>query len=231
MFADDSNVFTSGPNLKDIETIMNNEIPLLIDWLRANRLSLNVDKTHVMIFGPPKKTKPPDTNIYIEGKILEVVKSTKFLGLILDSGLTWKNHIHLLSTKIAKSIGIISLARQTLTKKSLIQLYYSFIFPYLSYCTVVWGKNFESTLWPIFRLQKISLRIIGSIPRRGTTSTLCKNNKILKLPDIYTLSVSIFMFNYKNSLLPESFNNLFQENNQVHPYQTRNRNNLRPPPN
>ena len=37
------------------------------------------------------------------------------------------------------------------------------------------------------------------------------------------------MYNYKNSLLPESFNNLFQENSQVHPYQTRNRNNLRPP--
>ena len=162
-------------------------------------------------------------------KCLEVVKSTKFLGLILDSGLTWKNHIHLLSTKIAKSIGIISLARQTLTRKSLIQLYYSFIFTYLSYCTVIWGKNFDSTLWPILRLQKISLRIIGNIPRRGTTATLCKNHKILKLPEIYTLSVSIFMYNYKNSLLPESFNNLFRENSQVHPYQTRNRNNLRPP--
>ena len=61
MFADDSNVFSSGPNPKDIETLLNNEIPLLIDWLRANRLSLNVDKTHIMIFGPnpPKKNLTP----------------------------------------------------------------------------------------------------------------------------------------------------------------------------
>ena len=41
MFADDSNVFSSGPNLQDIESLMNSELPLLIDWLRANRLSLN----------------------------------------------------------------------------------------------------------------------------------------------------------------------------------------------
>jgi hypothetical protein len=52
MFADDSNVFSSGPNPKNIETLLNAEIPLLIDWLRDNRLSLNVDKMHIMIFGP-----------------------------------------------------------------------------------------------------------------------------------------------------------------------------------
>jgi hypothetical protein len=151
------------------------------------------------------------------------------LGLILDSGLTWKNHIRLLTTKIAKSIGIICLARQTLTKKSLIQLYYSFVFPYLYYCTIIWGKNYDATLWPLLRLQKISLRIIGNISRRNSTTPFCKAHKILKLPEIYSLSVSIFMYNYKNHLLPETFNNLFQETNQIHTYQTRNRNNLRPP--
>ena len=133
------------------------------------------------------------------------------------------------TTKIAKSIGIISLARQTLTKKSLIQLYYSFIFPYLYYCTIIWGKNYDATLWPLLRLQKMSIRIIGNISRRNSSAPFCKTHKILKLPEIYSLSASIFMFNYKNHLLPETFTNLFQETNQIHTHQTRNRNNLRPP--
>jgi hypothetical protein len=208
MFADDSNVFSSGSDLKNIESLLNSELPLLIDWLRANRLSLNIDKTHVMVFGPPRKLNQTHVDIQIEGRPLNIVKSTKFLGLIFDSGLTWKDHIHHLTTKIAKSIGILSLAKQTLTQKSLIQLYYAFVFPYLTYCTIIWGKNHDLTIWPVFRLQKISLGIIGNIPRRTRSKPFCKKNNLLLFPDIYTFSVATFMFNYSNSLLPPSFNNL-----------------------
>jgi hypothetical protein len=208
---------------------MNSEIPLLIDWLRANRLSLNVGKTHIMIFGPPRKLNSHDVNIQIEGRTLEIVKSTKFLGLILDSGLTWKEHIQHLSKKVAKAIGIISLAKQTLTQTSLIQLYYAFVYPYLTYCTIIWGKNFESTIWPIFRLQKISLRIIGNTRRRDSTKPLCKKFNLFRFPDIYTLSVCTFMYNYTNSLLPPTFNHLFSTNRNIHHHHTRNRNQLRPP--
>ena len=182
-----------------------------------------------MIFGPPRKLHTHDISIQIEGRTLDIVKSTKFLGLILDSGVTWRNHIHLLTTKIAKSIGIISLAKQTLTTKSLIQLYYSFVFPYLTYCTIIWGKNHDSTIWPIYRLQKISLRIIGNISRRESTKSFCKSHRLLRYPEIYIFSVGTFMYNYSNSLLPQTFNNLFLENKNFHRYPTRNCNQLRPP--
>jgi hypothetical protein len=99
IFADDSNIFASGPNLKNIESLLNTEIPHLIDWLRANRLSLNVDKTHTMIFGPNRKTNTSKINIHIEGRTLDIVNSTKFLGIILDSGLNWKGHILHLAKK------------------------------------------------------------------------------------------------------------------------------------
>jgi hypothetical protein len=175
---------------------------------------------------PPRKLNSHDINIQIEGWTLEIVKTTKFLGLILDSGLSWKNHIQHITTKIAKSIGILSLAKQTLTQKSLIQLYYAFVFPY---CTVIWGKNHDSTIWPIFRLQKNSLRIIGNIPRRQSLKPFCKTQKLLRFPDIYTYSVCIFMYYYTNSLLPDTFKNLFHENKTFHHYPTRNRDKLRPP--
>ena len=229
MFADDSNVFSSGPNLKDIESLMNAEIPILVDWLRANRLSLNIDKTHVMVFGPPRKTLSATVDIKIEGRTLDLVKSTKFLGLILDSGLTWKQHILHLSKKIAKAIGIISLAKQTLSQKSLIQLYYSFVYPHLTYCTIIWGKSYNSTIWPVYRLQKIALRIIGNLPRRDSSKIFCKEFKLLRFPEIYILSISTFMYNYTNSLLPPTLNDLFQKNQNVHNHRTRIRDQLRAP--
>ena len=81
----------------------------------------------------------------------------------------------------------------------------------------------------MYRLQNISFRIIGNIPRRTSSKPFCIKNNLLLFPDIYTFSVGTFMFNYTHSLLPPTFNNLFQENKNFHNYPTRNRNQLRAP--
>jgi hypothetical protein len=162
MFADDTNLFTSGSNLPDIVSTINHEIPLLVDWLRANRLSLNTGKTHIMIFGKKSKLNPEEIDIRIGGTKLDVKNSTKFLGVILDSHLNWKEHISHTAKKVSKSIGIISIARRNLNQKTLLQLYFAFIFPYLSYCVLIWGNSPALTLWPVLRLQKIALRLIAN---------------------------------------------------------------------
>jgi hypothetical protein len=68
MFADDSNLFMSSNNLQQLSQSLNHQIPTLIDWLRANRLSLNVDKTNVMILGKNKNINPDLVNIQIGGQ-------------------------------------------------------------------------------------------------------------------------------------------------------------------
>jgi hypothetical protein len=74
-----------------------------------------------MIFG---KRKKKDINyipdIKIDSQTLEIVDETKFLGVILDSGLNWKRHINYTSTKIAKAIGILSKTKQFLNRKTLV---------------------------------------------------------------------------------------------------------------
>jgi hypothetical protein len=82
-----------------------------------------------MIFGTLKDNIKKDIKINIEGQILEVVHKTKCLGLVVDDTLSWKQHTIYLAKKIAKSIGILSKARPILNRSTLIQLYYSFIFP------------------------------------------------------------------------------------------------------
>jgi hypothetical protein len=182
-----------------------------------------------MIFGPKVKIDPHLINIYIDGRITEIVTTTKFLGVILDSNLTWKPHISYLASKIAKSIGILSIARRNLNQTTLTQLYHAFIYPYLSYCILIWGNSPASTLWPIYKLQKLSLRIITNSNHRTSTLPYCKKNNILRLPDIYTLNVGIFMFKFTNSLLPSIFDNLFTTNSSIHRYPTRTAANLRIP--
>jgi hypothetical protein len=174
MFADDTSLFTSGPILSEIISTINQEIPLLVDWLRANRLSLNVGKTHLMIFGKRSKPTIDPIDVRIGGTKLDILNSTKFLGVILDANLNWKDHLSHTAKKISKSIGIISIARRNLNQKTLIQLYFAFIFPYLSYCVLIWGNSPAQTLWPVLRLQKIAFRLIANITKRGSFRPFCK---------------------------------------------------------
>jgi hypothetical protein len=74
LFADDSNLFASGPNLATIESTINTEMPKLVSWLTANRLSLNIGKTHLMVFGKRKNYTLSDINIRINNQPLEVVQ-------------------------------------------------------------------------------------------------------------------------------------------------------------
>jgi hypothetical protein len=58
-------------------------------------------KTHLMVFGKGGKDKYLNINIIIEGINLEVVKQTKFLGIVLDNGLNWRPHITYISQKLS----------------------------------------------------------------------------------------------------------------------------------
>ena len=66
------------------------------------------------------------------------VYSAKYLGIIIDVKFNWIEHITYIKNKISKAIGIMYKARQYLNKSSLVNLYYSYVYPYLTYCIEVW---------------------------------------------------------------------------------------------
>ena len=106
LFADDSNLFISGNDADLIMKTLNTELKEISLWLKANKLSLNIKKTHFMIFS--SKNKPhPDMNINIDGEIINETSKTKFLGVITDNKLSWKDHILYISGKLARGTGVI----------------------------------------------------------------------------------------------------------------------------
>ena len=65
----------------------------LSDWFQANKLSLNVKKSKFMVFKPRQKKYSLDIQLLLNNEIIEQVKETVFLGVILDENLNWKSHI------------------------------------------------------------------------------------------------------------------------------------------
>ena len=132
-----------------------------------------------MVFGNRYKGVKIKAKIYINNELLEIVKKMKFLGIILDSALNWHEHLIYTSKKVAKTIGILSRARQYLNKKTLTQLYYSFAYPYLVYCNIIWGNASKINLWPLFKIQKMAIRMISNTNRRASSHPGFKKLKII----------------------------------------------------
>lgn len=229
MYADDTNVFISGKNLKDLEIVMNRELAFLSEWLRANKLSLNVSKTHYMIFSPSKIKHNQNIKLKIIDEEIHSVNQTKFLGVILDSHLTWKPHVKYISSKVSKSVGIISKARKYLNQKSLQCLYYSFVYPYFLYCTPIWGGAKKCTLDKLIKTQKRAIRTISNKPKRTPSLPLFKSLQILTLNQIYEVQVLLFVYKYKLCLLPAIFNDFFTSTCDIHAHNTRQNLNYYPP--
>ena len=85
---------------------------------------------------------------------------TKYLGVLIDQHLSWKPHIDFVSKKISKSVGIIAKARFYLSSQTLMTLYYSLVYPFLTYCNVAWSSTYCSNLNCIYLLQKRLVRLI-----------------------------------------------------------------------
>ena len=86
-----------------------------------------------------------------------------FLGVILDEHLSWNSYISHVANKISKSIDIIYRASFYLFKSSLRILYYFLVYPYLQYCTSVWGYTYPSNLNHLVLLQKRIVRILAKV--------------------------------------------------------------------
>ena len=219
LFADDTNLFCSGKDLQTIQMEINTALTKISTWLKVNKLSLNIKKTHYMVF--TRKKFRHQLDIRIDGHLIDEVHKTKFLGVYIDNKLNWKDHVSYLIGKISKGIGMIIKARQYLNKKGLIALYYSFIYPYLIYCNHIWGCTYKSSLKKLVTLQNKIVRIITCSKPRDSSQPLYEQLKILKLSDINKYLIGRFMFRYCNGQIPRLFDSFFFRNHDFHEHNTR----------
>ena len=148
LFADDTNIFFAGKDVVVLFKTLNNELLKLSDWFRANKLSLNINKTHYIIFnnGNNNKLLNLGLSITIDGFTIERVTSSKFLGVTIDERLSWKPHISLVVNKLTKNVGVMRRIRYKLSSNTMLMLYDTLILPHIDYCAIVWGGTSRTNL-------------------------------------------------------------------------------------
>lgn len=216
MFADDTTLFISDEDIETLTVSFNRELDSLNDWFTANKLSLNLSKTHYLLFSLNPQIRSRNIDLKINNTPIEKAAHTKFLGVQIDDKLSWSKHIDYICGKIRRSIGIIKKASNTLERNTLITLYYSIVFPYICYCHMVWAKASSTTMDRLFKLQKRLVRIICNEEHLAHTDPLFRACRIIKLNDLYTYFVSIFIYKSKNHLFPSSFDRQINFSSHTH---------------
>ena len=146
LFADDTILLYADKNLKSLEKSVNNELLKVSEWLNANKLTLNAKKSNYVIFRPYQRKQGYLVNIQMldnstyTSTSLECKEHVKYLGILLDSNLSWKFHIEYVALKISKIIGVIACLRHFVPLHTLLNIYCSLIFPYMSYGLAAWGQ-------------------------------------------------------------------------------------------
>src|SRR6218665_2944796 len=227
MFADDTNVFMSHKSINVFVNNINTELKLVGEWFKANKLSVNLEKTKFILFCSKTKSAAASNcniSVNIDNQCISRVSSTKFLGVNIDEHLTWNEHINAISKKISKNIGVISRVRHLIPQDVLVRLYYTLLYPYFSYCNITWASTYYTRPTVLETLQKRAIQIICNTSYRAHTKPLFKYLNILPFECINKLQIGIFMYKLHSNLILASFDHWFCKNSDVHDHLTRSTN-------
>ena len=159
--------------------------------------------------------------LFTNNQSLTEETSIRYLGVCIDSNISWKSHINYIAKKNQKSIGILSKLRYFLNTKTLLSLYYTLVEPLVNYFIIAWGNAYQSTLQPLFTLQKKAIRKITFSSFTEHSSPLFKDLDVIKLSDIITLQLAVFMYKFHYQVLPSVFDTFFNPVRNIHRYNTR----------
>lgn len=189
LFADDSTALIKCLDRKTYEENINNTLTDIIHWLEQNNLIINIPKTNVMHFY--QRIPPQTLHLYHNGQEVEQVTVAKFLGIMIDSQLTWKPQ----SEEVCKKLSVAAYVLFNLSKKvnmaTRLVAYHGLVASILRFGLIFWGNC--SLREQVFKAQKRCLRAMCNLTVTDSCVPMFKSLKILTFPSLYILEIAIFV--------------------------------------
>ena len=189
-----------------------------MQWLRANRISLNANKIEFLIFRSKNKSITKHLNFTISGQKINAVNKTKYLGIYLDEHLTWNFQLNQIKTKLSRSCGLLAKWRYHVKTELLGTVSFAIFDSALRYAVQVWGQHRNQTFKEIEKLQENAIRIMSFKGRNDHINSLLKKLEIMKLKDILLYYNCIFAYDQINENMPENFKDFFLTAENQHNY-------------
>ena len=127
--------------MKKISKHIDHDLSLVVQWLISNKISLNADKTEIIIFRFKRKQITKYLSFRISGQKINISNKVKYLGIQMEQHLDWNVHTKNVIPKLNRAIGKLSKIRHYVPKFLLKAIYYSLFNSHLIYACQVRGQN------------------------------------------------------------------------------------------
>lgn len=198
-FADDTALIFKGKSWVEVFKDAQTGFDKVSDALAKNLLTINPQKTKYLKFSLSKRTLPDSTLQLLshdfncsyktmqscQCTVLECCQEIKYLGIIIDSKLSYRPHINQLVTRVRKLIAVFKNIRHAATAQHLTMIYYALCYSLLTYCITVWGGACKTHLLPLERAQRAVLKVGHNKPFRYSTFQLYKDWQVLTVRQIF----------------------------------------------
>jgi hypothetical protein len=229
LFADDSNLFIINKDLNRLFDTANAELLNLSEWLNANKLYINYEKTNYMLFVPKCKVKNKDSNIIgvgpilFNGHVIERVTIVKYLGIFIDDTLNWHAHVDYVIGKVSKLTGILYRIKAFLPFSCKKNIYCSLVNSQLIYGVQIYANVAKSVLKPLIVKCNRLLRLLQSKSRRTSLFELYSCYHMLPVDLLFDFYVAKLMHNclYNTAIIPPVISQLFVRGTDIHSHNTR----------
>ena len=184
LYADDTALFAASSSYMDLMLSLRIDMSIISEWLKLNKLTLNVGKTKLMIFGSQRKLSMiNDVQLDLNGENIERVSVFKYLGITLDQCLTFETHIQNVYNKCCSRLGMLRKARACLGEKMALTLYKSLVLPHIDLGDVVYDVATSEMTNKLQLVQNSACRVVLLCGKRDSTDKMHKDLNLLRLKD------------------------------------------------
>ena len=156
--ADDTTIYMSGGNLTILCADECEELDLIDDWLKVNRLSLNIDKTCFMVH-THYEYDVNDCDIRNRNVPIKHVRETKFLGLKIYDKHNYNGYVTVLVKQVSRNRGLLFKLSYIIPTISLRHLYYALFYSRMTYGIAVWGGGNLTNASRIYKINRATINI------------------------------------------------------------------------
>ena len=216
LYADDTGIFLHGKNIYNLINHVRNNFRRLKQWFVCNTLTLNADKSYFSVYHANKFVPEGLEEIATGDTVIKRSRTVKYIGLHIDELLNWKTHIAYLNESLIKLFGIFNQLKDYVSAKLARQIYYSFVYSRITYGIEFYGSCAKTSLERVQILQNKLLKLLLRLHPLTSTNSLHNKMKILKIKDVYDLSLCVFVNRNLQGDCPPALKRYFVERNTPH---------------
>ena len=198
-YADDTALLVHGLSWREVQERAEFAVGIVMSWLGANVLTLNIEKTKYIPFSIKSCTQPDDSFVIRAHTCIEdmeqclcppLVRTTqiRYLGIMIDNLLSWKAHIDGTSSRVRKLIAIFKSLRHSADLSTLRMVYFSLCQSVLSFGITAWGGAPKSYNIKLERAQRAVLKVMTFKHFRYNTTQLYQDCKVMTVRQLFVLN-------------------------------------------